>query len=64
MMFGRGSPAAGYFFLCGQKKVTKENAALIRRPCGVPCVSRQSGRLPPKVTSFRARNSRDGLMIF
>ena len=46
------------------KKVTKENAALIRRPCGVPCVSRQSGRLPPRVTSFGARNSRDGLMIF
>jgi hypothetical protein len=30
--FAGGSPAAGYFLLFGQKKVTKENAALLNRP--------------------------------
>ena len=56
--FAGGSPAASHFLLCGQKKVTKENAALPHRPCGLPCVARAAGRLPPKVTSFGARNSR------
>ena len=43
--FAGGSPAAGHFLLCGQKKVTKENAALPSRPFGVPCVARATGRL-------------------
>jgi hypothetical protein len=43
--FAGGSPAAGHFLLCGQKKVTKENAALPSRPFGVPCVARAAGRL-------------------
>jgi len=36
--------------LCGQKKVTKEKAALARRPSGLPCAARDFGRL---------RNSRE-----
>jgi len=44
--------------LLAQKKVTKEKGTLLRRPCGLPCVARAAGRLPPKMTSFGARNSR------
>jgi hypothetical protein len=55
--FAGGSPAAGHFLLCGQKKVTKEYAAPAHRPCGLLCAARRAGRLPPKVTSFGARNS-------
>jgi hypothetical protein len=40
-----GSPAASDFLLRGQKKVTKEKAAPLNRPCGVPCVTRSGGRL-------------------
>ncbi|MGH9875886.1 MAG: hypothetical protein ACRD9S_25825, partial [Pyrinomonadaceae bacterium] len=40
-----GSPAAGYFILLVQNKVTKQKDALPRRPCGVPYVPRQAGRL-------------------
>ena len=47
-----GSPAAGIFLLLAQKKGTKEKGTPFRRPCGVPCVARQAGRL---------RNSAHGL---
>lgn len=43
--FAGGSPAAGTFLLRGQKKGTKEKAALPRCPCGVPSVPRPTGRL-------------------
>lgn len=38
-------PAAGYFLLCGQKKVTKEKAAPIHRSCGLPSAAPLAGRL-------------------
>ena len=40
-----GSPAAAYFLLSGQEKVGKENAAPVRRSCGLPCAARRVGRL-------------------
>ena len=52
-----GSPAAGYFS-CLAKKSNQKKATPLHRPFGVPCVARATGRLPPKVTSFGARNSR------
>jgi hypothetical protein len=55
--FAGGSPAAGYFLLFAQKKVTKEKGTLARRSFGLPCAARPAGRLPPEVTSFGARNS-------
>jgi len=33
-----GSPAASYFLLLRQKKVTKEKATPVCRRCAVPCV--------------------------
>src|SRR3989304_1377508 len=41
----RGSPAASYFLLLRQNKVTKEKATPVCRPCGVPCVARLVRRL-------------------
>jgi hypothetical protein len=55
--FAGGSPAAGYFLLCGQKKVTKEKAALLRRPCGLPCVARPAGRLRNSPLPLRGKDS-------
>jgi hypothetical protein len=52
--FAGGSPAAGDFLLCGQKKVTKEKAAPVCRSFGLPCAARRTGRL---------RNSRTGSTI-
>jgi len=43
--FAGGSPAAGYFLLLRQKKVTKEKATPIRHPFGIPCVARLARRL-------------------
>ena len=43
--FAGGSPAAGYFLLLRQNKVTKEKATPVYRPCGVPCVARLVRRL-------------------
>ena len=36
---------------------TNRSRPLARRSFGLPCAARQAGRLPPKVTSFGARNS-------
>jgi hypothetical protein len=47
-----GSPAASYFLLLRQNKVTKEKATPIRHPFGIPCVARLARRL---------RNSHDPL---
>ena len=52
-----GGPAAGHFLLYGQKKVTKENAALIRRPCGLPCVAQRNGRLRNSPLPLRGKSS-------
>jgi hypothetical protein len=38
-----GSPAASHFLLLRQKKVTKEKATQVYRPCGVPSISRKQG---------------------
>jgi len=54
--FAGGSPAAGYFS-CSAKKSNQKKAAPAHRPCGLPCAARQAGGLPPRVTSFGARNS-------
>ena len=43
--FAGGSPAAAYFLLCGQEKVSKEKAAPVRRSGGLPCAARHAGRL-------------------
>jgi hypothetical protein len=43
--FAGGSPAATYFLLNGQEKVSKEKAALVSRPYGLPCVTQRAGRL-------------------
>ena len=43
--FAGGSPAATYFLLNGQEKVSKEKAALVSRPFGLPCVTQRAGRL-------------------
>ncbi|HTN94047.1 MAG TPA: hypothetical protein VMJ33_05670, partial [Gallionella sp.] len=40
-----GSPAASYFLLLRQNKVTKEKATPVCRRCAVPCVARLAGRL-------------------
>ena len=40
-----GRPAASHFLLLRQKKVTKEKATPVCRPCGVPCVARLVRRL-------------------
>jgi hypothetical protein len=52
--FAGGSPAAGYFLLLRQKKVTQEKATPIRHPFGIPCVARLVRRL---------RNSHDPLRV-
>ena len=52
--FAGGSPAAGYFLLLRQKKVTKEKATPIRHLFEVPCVARLVRRL---------RNSHDPLRV-
>jgi len=49
-----GSPAAGIFLLLAQEKGTP-----FRRPCGVPCVARQAGRLRKRGTKNTTRNARD-----
>ena len=42
--FAGGSPAATYFLLGGQEKVSKEKAALVRRPLrGFPALLNESG---------------------
>jgi len=41
----RGSPAAGCFLLLRQKKVTKEKATPVYRPCGVPSKKRNQAGL-------------------
>jgi len=39
-----GCPTASYFLLLRQKKVTKEKATLVCRPCGVPSLrSKRAG---------------------
>ncbi|OYY45503.1 MAG: hypothetical protein B7Y56_06185 [Gallionellales bacterium 35-53-114] len=43
--FAGGSPAAGYFLLLRQKKVTKEKATPVYRPCGVPSIFHQQAGL-------------------
>ena len=40
-----GCPAASYFLLLRQKKVTKEKATRRSRPFGVPCAARSRRRL-------------------
>jgi hypothetical protein len=40
-----GRPATGYFLLLRQKKVTKEKATPVRRPFGVPSLSRKRAGL-------------------
>jgi hypothetical protein len=50
--FAGGCPAASYFLLSGQKKVTQEKATQAYRPCGVPSISRKRAGL---------RNSHDPL---
>jgi hypothetical protein len=47
-----GRPAASSFHLRGQKKGTKENAAPVCRPCGLPSISHKQAGL---------RNSHDPL---
>ncbi len=44
-----GSPAAGYFILLAQNKVTKQGTPSTA-PYGVPCAARQAGRLSHKGT--------------
>ncbi len=38
-------------------RLPSRSRPLVRRSFGLPCAARQAGRLPPKVTSFGARNS-------
>ena len=72
-MVAGGSPAAGYFLLLRQKKVPKEKATPVYRPCGVPeknrnqaglrnshCVLRQSSPKPPHDCDFFRRRTGEG----
>ena len=43
LKFAGGSPAAGYFFLCRQEKVTKKKATPVCRPSGALSFERKSG---------------------
>ena len=52
--FAGGSPAAGYFLLLRQKKVSKEKATPVYRPCGVPSLQHKQAGL---------RNSHDPLRV-
>ena len=53
-----GSPAATYFLLGGQEKVSKEKAALVRRPLtGVPCVTQRIWRLRNSPLPLRGKGS-------
>ena len=52
-----GSPAAAYFLLIGQEKVSKEKAAPVRRSCGLPCAARHSGRLRNSSLSLHDKDS-------
>jgi hypothetical protein len=52
--FAGGCPAASYFLLRRQKKVTKEKATPVCRRFAVPCVARLARRL---------RNSHDPLRV-
>jgi len=45
LKFAGGRPGAGGFLLRRQKKVTKENATLPRRPHGISSVPHQTWRL-------------------
>ena len=56
--FAGGSPAATYFLLGGQEKVSKEKAALVRRPLtGVPCVTQRIWRLRNSPLPLRGKGS-------
>ena len=53
-----GGPAATYFLLGGQEKVSKEKAALVRRPLtGVPCVTQRIWRLRNSPLPLRGKGS-------
>jgi hypothetical protein len=58
LILAGGSPAATYFLLGGQEKVSKEKAALVRRPLtGVPCVTQRIWRLRNSPLPLRGKDS-------
>ncbi len=58
LLLAGGSPAATYFLLGGQEKVSKEKAALVRRPLtGVPCVTQRIWRLRNSSLPLRGKDS-------
>ena len=55
--FAGGSPAAAYFLLSGQEKVSKGKAAPVRRSFGLPCAARHAGRLRNSPLPLRGKDS-------